>query len=211
MHARLDQLLSLRDAAPVDADARSHVQHCAACLAELARLEGMREQLQALPATDPPHDVWKDIEIRAARRPRRRLGAGIAAAAVLVLALVGLIGFIGVEDGSAERRALAAVEPSSSNDDLAALIERSRELEAVLAYLPARPRVERVSTAATLDSIERRIQWLDWQLAIGPEAGLDPRQAQRLWIERVDLMDSLVKVRYAETAQLVSLERVEGL
>ena len=31
-----------------------------------------------------------------------------------------------------------------------------------------------------------------------PETGLNDEQARRLWLERVDLVDSLVKVRYAE-------------
>ena len=43
---------------------------------------------------------------------------------------------------------------------------------------------------------------LDWQLAYGSDAGLDRVQARRLWSERVELMDSLVKVRYAESAPM---------
>jgi hypothetical protein len=56
--------------------------------------------------------------------------------------------------------------------------------------------------AATIDTIEQRVQWLDQQLSYGPVAGFDDSQTYRLWRERVDLMDSLVKVRYAEGGQL---------
>jgi hypothetical protein len=49
-----------------------------------------------------------------------------------------------------------------------------------------------------IDTIEERIQWLDFQLSDAPDSGLNERQTQRLWSERVELMDSLVKVRYAE-------------
>ena len=199
MHARIDQLLSLRDGAPVDASVRSHVQQCAACLAESARLEATRDRLRSLPAMEPPRDVWNDIQTRAAEPPRRRISVGIAAA-VGVIAIVALC-VVSLRDDDAPTQ-LATVEPVVS-DDLDTLIEQSRELEALLAYLPQRPHVERVSTAATVDSIEQRIQWLDWQLANGSDAGLDRRQARRLWTERVDLMDSLVKVRYAETAPLM--------
>jgi len=45
--------------------------------------------------------------------------------------------------------------------------------------------------------MEERIQWLDYQLSYaGPT--VDPAQVQRLWRERVELMDSLVQVRYAQ-------------
>jgi hypothetical protein len=49
-----------------------------------------------------------------------------------------------------------------------------------------------------IDTIEDRIQWLDFQLSDAPDSGLSEEQTQRLWRERVELMDSLVKVRYAE-------------
>jgi hypothetical protein len=58
--------------------------------------------------------------------------------------------------------------------------------------------IERVSTAAMIDTIEDRIQWLDFQLSDASDSGLNEEQTRRLWRERVELMDSLVKVRYAE-------------
>lgn len=204
MHARLDQLLSLRDGAPVDAHIRSHVQRCDVCLAEADRLAGLRHRMHALPAIDPPRDFWKEIEARAERPPARRYGVSVAAAAVVLVAVA--LSYLGLRDGGGKLHRVAKLQPSAAviaEDAIDELIAQSRELEAVLAYLPERPHVERVSTASTVDSIEQRIQWLDWQLANGSEAGLDRMQAQRLWTERVDLMDSLVKVRYAETAPLM--------
>ena len=58
--------------------------------------------------------------------------------------------------------------------------------------------IGRVSMAVTIDTIQQRVQWLDQQLSYAPDMGLDEAQAYQLWRERVDLMDSLVKVRYAE-------------
>ena len=75
---------------------------------------------------------------------------------------------------------------------------QSQHLEDLLQRLPGRPQIERVSTAAMIDTIEDRIQWLDFQLSDAPDSGLNEEQTQRLWRERVELMDSLVKVRYAE-------------
>jgi hypothetical protein len=78
------------------------------------------------------------------------------------------------------------------------LVAQSQHLEDLLQRLPERPRIERVSTAAMIDTIEDRIQWLDFQLSDAPDSGLNENQTRRLWRERVELMDSLVKVRYAE-------------
>ena len=77
------------------------------------------------------------------------------------------------------------------------LVAQSQQLEGLLQKLPERPRIERVSTAAMIDTIEDRIQLLDFQLS-DAGSGLNEQQTRRLWRERVELMDSLVKVRYAE-------------
>ncbi len=206
MHARIDQLLSLRDGAPVDASIRSHVQQCAVCLAESARLAATRERLRALPAIEPPRELWDEIQTRATSPARRTFGVGIAVAACLI-ALVA-VSIVSLREEQAPTPLATLESPPAEN--LESLIEQSRELEAMLAHLPERPLVQRVATVAAVDSIEQRIQWLDWQLANSAEAGLDQRQAQRLWTERIELMDSLVKLRYAETAPLM-FARLEGL
>jgi hypothetical protein len=46
------------------------------------------------------------------------------------------------------------------------------------------------------------VQWLDVQLSSVPEVASNDELAHQLWRERVDLMDSLVKVRYAESAPM---------
>jgi hypothetical protein len=206
MHARIDQLLSLRDGEPVDAEIRVHVQQCTHCLAEAALLAKTRSRLQELPTFTPPADLWPQIATRAAARPSKRLPLGIAAGAAALI--IGVVAFIAIRDASygpqmAEKPFVEDRTPASTSDsDVQTLIAQSRELDALLQYLPERPLVERVALAATVDSIEERIQVLDWQLAYAPDEGLDQRQAHRLWSERVELMDSLVKVRYAESAPM---------
>jgi hypothetical protein len=206
MHARIDQLLSLRDGEPVDAEVRVHVQQCTHCLAEAALLAKTRSRLQELPTFAPPADRWPQIAAQAVARPSRRVPLAIAAASATLI--VGVLALIAIRDASygplvAEKPFVEDRTPSATSDsDVQQLIAQSRELDALLQYLPDRPHVERVSLAATVDSIEERIQVLDWQLAYGSDAGLDQRQAHRLWSERVELMDSLVKVRYAESAPM---------
>jgi hypothetical protein len=84
-------------------------------------------------------------------------------------------------------------------EPVGALVARSQELEAVLNGLP-RPRVERAATSAAIDELQARIEVLDLQLSNADESGLSGPQAQQLWSRRVQLLDSLVSVRYAEQA-----------
>ena len=93
MHARLDELLSLRDGAPVDARVRAHVDECAECTAELARAESLQQDLRALAtAPDAAADGWAEVQSRlAAARAKGSLAARVApyaaAASVVALAL----------------------------------------------------------------------------------------------------------------------------
>jgi hypothetical protein len=201
MHASIADLLSLRDAAPVDARIAQHVEACADCARELQRLSLTRLTLQRLPQSDAPAESWRAIQERIAV-PAERGSSGrwwAAAAAVGALALM-----VGALVQRAERPSVVDATPTPAAtraEPLADLVERSQELERILQSLPERPRIERVSTVATIDALEQRIQWLDFQLSYAPEESLDDAQASRLWRERVELMDSLVKVRYAEAGR----------
>jgi hypothetical protein len=197
MHARLDQLLSLRDGEPIDASVRDHVVKCTDCATQLTRLATTREHLLSLPMLDPPSEPWTRISERISHvAPQRLLTArhvwigASAAAVVLSIITVALL----KPPGDSKL-------PSQSYDhagaELSALVERSQQLEVALGALPQRPTVERVATAANIDGIEQRIEWLDFHLTAANDS-LDQAQTQQLWQERVNLMDSLVKLRYAE-------------
>lgn len=203
MHARIDELLSLRDGDPVAADIAAHVESCRACESQLVQLRQRQQQLQSLAAFDPPQSAWEGIGSRAQQQPaqQRRRFAMTAAAVVSVLAIV--IGFATRDEApDAHVPGSAAQEHPVAAAPLDQLLEQSRELDEMLQHLPQRPSVERVAMAGTIDTLEQRIQWLDVQLSYAPDTGLNDAQAYRLWRERVDLMDSLVKVRYAESSRL---------
>ena len=205
MHASIDHLLSLRDGEPVDAATAAHVEQCQHCSAELRKLRETRAQLQSLPQLDAPTS-FQEIQRAMARpvaAPRRALSARLVAG--LAFVTLTTIFFVALRDDTAPTVADRSVEPDEQampiDVDTARvpdLVAQSRRLEDLLQQLPERPRIERVSTAAMIDTIEERIQWLDFQLSDAPDSGLNERQTQRLWSERVELMDSLVKVRYAE-------------
>jgi anti-sigma factor RsiW len=187
MHARIDQLLSVLDREPVDATVHSHLEQCAGCGEQLAAHTHTTEQLRALSQLEPPKQAWEQIAGRLQLRTSRsrwRSRPGVAALAAGVLALT-----------------IAFSEWGNPQADISQsqLMERSRELDWVYLDLPQRPSVERPGLAVTLDAIEQRVQWLDWRLSAAPESELNERQVRTLWNERVTLMDSLIKLRYAES------------
>ena len=89
-------------------------------------------------------------------------------------------------------------------DSIEELRDRSRVLEEVLATLPARPAVERAGTAVPIDTLQAQVQWLDHQLSVSGAAHAAPDMRERLWRERVEIMNTLVQLRYVE-AQRVAL------
>jgi hypothetical protein len=214
MHASIGQLLNLRDGEPPDAATREHIAACGSCSAELARLHGIRDRLQRLP-TDPPvqgQRGWANIEQRLSRQARvtrRRVmvGKSAAAASLGVLAVVATVRYLGpgaAPDWSLTSSALrpesgaAAPQPDSLRD----LRARSEQLEEFLGALPARPAVERAETSLPIETLESQVQWLDQQLSLAEIEGEPLHRTEQLWRHRVEVMDSLVRLRYVEAQRL---------
>jgi hypothetical protein len=208
MHARIEHLLSLRDGEPVPADVSEHVKACPICAGELQRLAAIRTEMQAMPQLDPPEIAWDRIREAVPERSHglrpRKIGLAAAAAAAITLSIIALLATDSDRRSSeANSELIGAVAPVEQTVlQVDELVAQSQQLEQLLRKLPERPRVERVSTAVTIDTIEQRIQWLDFQLTNAPEEYLSDEQSRQLWRERVELMDSLVKVRYAEANAL---------
>lgn len=166
----------------------------------------LRERLQALPpAPESGVDAWPAIQARLAEAPRRgsrlhRAAPFAAAASVAALGLFATLRWVEVAaPGNEASRPPVVLEAES----LADLRERSQALEALLAAMPERPAVERAGTSVPIESLQSQVQWLDHQLTL---AGADGRstEAEQLWRDRVEVMNSLVQLRYVE-AQLVAL------
>ncbi len=68
----------------------------------------------------------------------------------------------------------------------------------MLDEIPYRPRVVRASTVATIDGLEDRIALIDEQLMFARALGLSTADRQVLYRQRVELMNALVQIRYAE-------------
>jgi hypothetical protein len=213
MHASIEELLSLRDGEPGPQAAAAHVADCARCRTELDQLRHVRTALSALPLQEPAPSAWAEITARAARpeRPRKALVLGSAFAAAAALALIGLLVARMQEPASTQAPALATTTPApapstspvtSAAPDTEALIARSRRLEAALARVRYEPQVVNAGTAATIEALEEHIALVDYRLNLDAADPLPAEQSHRLWQQRVDLMDSLVSVRYAQLQRI---------
>jgi hypothetical protein len=205
MHPGIRELLTLRDGTPVAARIAEHARACERCSAEIARLKELGTQLRQLPGVAPPARAWTAIE-QALSNPRPAPSSSLGGrTAVLVAGLLGATLLAALlwqsERGqfSANHPPLAADIATTRAESLSSLVARSQRLEALLRGLP-RPAVERAATAAVVDELQARIQVLDAQLSDAQGSALDRTQAQQLWAARVQLLDSLLGVRYAEHA-----------
>jgi hypothetical protein len=226
MHATVNDLLKLRDREHVaDAELIAHLRGCAECREQLARLKRTTELLRELPDRVRAPDRWDAIQaqlnasepahrsVREQVPPRARPGwwlPAASAAAVVVAVLLTLqpesppatpVASSSVTPNPAATQGTSPTAPNGTARP-AQLIAESQRLEEMLSSYSESPRVTRASTALTVADLEERIQWVDYRLNLGAEAGLDAAQSQKLWRERVELLNSLVAVRYAEAQTL---------
>lgn len=210
MHASFEQLLKLRDGRPADATLAAHVRNCVECRAALAQLQNRTDELRRLPGLWTAPERWSEIRTALdapalhGEHSRARPGWWLpaACAAVVVVAVVLTLDRRVVTTGAEESAAVRTGQQAELVAQLSRpgeLIEESQRLEQLLAVFPAESRVTRAGTALTVADLEDRIQWVDYRLNLSAEAGLDADQSKRLWRERVELLNSLVAVRYAET------------
>ncbi|HET7202803.1 MAG TPA: hypothetical protein VFI92_05500 [Steroidobacteraceae bacterium] len=208
MHARIEHLLSLRDGEPVDAAVRAHVDGCARCRAALQDVSALRTRLRSLPAVEAGAVGWSDVqERRAARDAATRRRAHVARAAVAAsIAVIAVAVSWRVSEAPEESRGstVAAMSPLTAEeavalDHVARLQTQSAALEEILGLLGDRPVVQRAGTALPIDTLEAQVQWLDHRIS---SSGGDARESEQLWRERVDTLNSLVRLRYVESQRI---------
>ncbi len=209
MHASTEQLLSLRDArggGGADGFAGQHVQACADCREQLASLRLRREALRALPALLPQSDPWQAIEARAtaaavpaerSRSPALWWSMGLAAS-VFLAALLSMLWPAVQPDGPAQ----LALEQPATRPATRDLVAESQRLEQLLRAVSHQPRVVNAGTADTIAQLEDRIALLDYGLSVSGGVQLTPADANALWRQRIDLMNSLVQVRVAQARRV---------
>jgi len=153
-------------------------------------------RLAALADFEPPAAGFAGVlAARRARESRYSLRWPVGLAAVVVMAAAGL-GWWLQSAQSELAQATVREDRGFLPMDNGIRAENAR-LEWLLATLPERHSM-RGSTAFTVAEIEDRLALLDDRLShvtLEPNA---PERAESLWRERVDLMNSLVQVRYAD-------------
>lgn len=206
-------LLRIRDGEPVDAEVCAAVDSNPELREELAGLAATQQALQALPEFDPPPRVYERVRGELAAQHTRSVrsawqwplrGAIAASVAVAAIWFAGRMPESAIEDSVAPATIVAGdtqepqVAPLLGTPAYASLVEESARLERVLDEIPYRPRVVRASTAATIDGLEDRIALIDEQLMFARALGLSTADRQTLYRQRVELMNALVQIRYAE-------------
>jgi hypothetical protein len=219
MHATTKQLLEIRDGEKVASEVHSHIDFCDICQGELARLARVRDELQALPVIAPDKGLWQAVAVDSLGRPAPHRfswasAAAIAASFVIALVLVTRLS-PGPEDpatNGAEQIAVnteqqSVTEPAATVAEVVPPVEavssdelrnRSRRLESLRRAMPQRPQVVRASTTRTIVDLEDRIALVDMRLNAAAELGLTPQQDKALWRERVNLMNTLVRLEYTQ-------------
>lgn len=223
MHASIEQLLELRDQRPIAAEVLLHVEGCLSCRQRRDEHAVLRESLRALPDVPAPN-LWRAISARvntpevAARSEPDRYAywLTVAASAVLIAALaitMKLRQEVMTSPIAPPPAVAVAAQPANSPDvvaaadpvltatpsepEIAELVNRSHALETTLRALPERRSVQRAGTTATIMGLEDGVALIDYRLTREGRQ-LNPTQSRELWQRRVDLMNSLVNVRYAE-------------
>ena len=232
MHPSTENLLSVRDGEPVDAEVRAAIAGDVAQAREVERLRSARHALRGLPEVAPPDGVWERIAA-AERETRPRTaswrkyaaGAGIAAA-VAALAIFVIASPSRPTGGLVPRHAIPADdglttttgEPPSTvvgadtpfdpdgvlvygrvvPASYPALVRESARLDLALRRLPYQRPMMSAETATTIAGLEDRIALIDEQITYSNARGVPQPQRVALWGERVDLMNALVHVRYAQ-------------
>jgi hypothetical protein len=206
MHASIEQLIGLRDEEPVSVEVQQHVRGCAQCAAALNGLLAARERVSGLADPSPSPDAWQRIVMASERSARRRrwlpvAGMGVAASAAAVAVLLMNL-HLAQPQGQMDLAVTPAVAAKPA--DVNQLMAQSRYLERAVLRLDnhADHMVVSAGTASTIAALEDRIALVDYEINSTSGSGVgneDPHVAQ-LWKQRVDLLQSLAAVRYAQVA-----------
>jgi hypothetical protein len=224
MHPRTEDLLSVRDGEPVDAEVRAAIKGDAAHSREVERLGETRHALQELPELAAPDGIWARIEaVERETRPRgyswRLRAAGVGVAAAVAVAAVLLVGIPSrPRNGFEQPREVApglqtnVIDSTTGSPTLfdplvsgqvtaasyPALVQESARLDRMLRRLSYQRPMMSGETATTIAGLEDRIALIDEQLTYSNARGVPQPERTALWGERVELMNALVHVRYAQ-------------
>lgn len=170
-------------------------------LAAQPEVVALQQTLRALPDIEPDPALWTKIQTRA--RPERAGSRGLGgsrfamAAGLLLAVTAGIVGVNVLRNGDLTQTlppnqvVSLPVELSGGNEAIQALQARSRQLDPITHSYRSDP---------VISAFRYRIADVDSQLSSMPEGRLNQQEAQRLWGQRVALLESLAEVRRARAA-----------
>lgn len=203
MHASLEQLIGLRDEEPVAADVQQHIRSCNRCARALNELVAMREGIAALAEPLPPPGAWNGIVEAAEASSKSARRRWLPVAGVSLVASVAVAVFLinaRLLVPAAAVPAAVTTPASSAPPSLGQLMAESQYLEHAVLDMndSADKMVVSAGTASTIAALEDHIALIDYEINNTPvRSGKDPKLAQ-LWKQRVDLLQSLAAMRYAQ-------------
>jgi hypothetical protein len=224
MHRRIEDLLSLRDLEPMDAQQRARLQEDPDALRELEGLQCMRDALRALPDPEPPAQAWDALQTRldeieaGGARPRRmtalwRWSAGGAIAAGVAVAALWLVGAPVPMPGTLQAPATADLPattvsgvPATTDRPVlpvtyASAVAQSERLDRLMSQLPGQRSTMSASTASLIADLEDRVAWLDQEILLATAYGVPQEQRVLLWNQRVEIMNTLLQLRFVQAQQ----------
>ncbi|MFQ5550712.1 MAG: hypothetical protein ACE5FJ_05695 [Gemmatimonadales bacterium] len=189
IHCSIDELIAIRDGEGT-AGAKEHLERCDDCMMEMERLYQIAAALKALPVPAVPRDRWPEVrrDVLHARKTDRWAQysrTALATAAVIALLFVGAKGIV---PGLASQ--------PEAQPRIARLMEQSQGLESALRELRPELRVMNGRLAAAVVGLEDDIAVVDSRLSVlRRRTNVSLVDVERLWQQRVNLMNELVRVR----------------
>lgn len=208
MHANLEQLMSLRDEEPVALEVQEHVRGCEECARILNELAAARDGLARLADPLPPPDAWGRITAVAQERAMARRRWMPAAGVAMVASVVGALLLVNpslrmpVSADTPPTTVTGATGTAAAPADINQLQAQSQYLERAVLDLNGNAESMPVSanTASTVAALEDRIALVDYEIGSASARGTGNPDLVLLWKQRVDLLQSLAAVRYAQVA-----------
>ncbi len=213
-HLTMAQLVARRDgdrSEPQWAAAEQHLADCTTCQHELERLHQRTAHLRALPRLTPPRNLFPAVratwqQTRHAQRLRRITQFGVAAAASLVLWVVGSHLLAPPPLDAAAAIAEAQTATTVLEIQLQELHPHQRVLDGgtVLVVLELEDRLADVDRALTALTRHTEAEPTGMLVPFRRAAAERERVAEevRLWREREYLMDALVRVHATQSTLL---------
>jgi hypothetical protein len=220
MYPSTEDLLSVRDGEPVDACTSEVIAADASSVNEVERLRRAQTALRNLPDIEAPAGAWERIaaaeratRLRSPRWLSRVAGVGVAAtvAAATIAYLAVLRNPPAADFAPGTVTAVPDIAPPGLDAldgaplggrvvpaSYTALVEESARLERLLGQIRYQRPLMNGATASTIAGLEDRIGVIDEQLTYSTARRMPQPERAALWGERVELMNALVQVRYAQ-------------